>query len=127
MSLRESETDLKDMIGILREMFSRLSQRLIRSELAGRRDTTRIGKCLIHCYLYFVSHNLFLLLTFFGFSYRMKGNKAKLLKEAERELEQNITLVKAPSVLTQDQSLTLPKIKVQVSQQQAEENRPMEE
>ena len=57
----------------------------------------------------------------------MKGNKAKLLKEAERELEQNITLVKAPSVLTQDQSLTLPKIKVQVSQQQAEENRPMEE
>ena len=57
----------------------------------------------------------------------MKGNKAKLLKEAERELEQNITLVKAPSVLTQDQSLTLPKIKVQVSQQQGEENRPMEE
>ncbi|XP_028757799.1 probable ribosome biogenesis protein RLP24 [Neltuma alba] len=58
---------------------------------------------------------------------RMKGYKAKLLKEAARELEQGINLVKAPSVLQQDPSLTLPKIKVRVSQQQAEENRPMEE
>ncbi|KAG2371487.1 ribosome biogenesis protein [Vigna angularis] len=56
---------------------------------------------------------------------RMKGKKEKLLKEAVRELEQGISLVKAPSVLQQDPSLTLPKIKV--SQPQSEENRAMEE
>ena len=44
------------------------------------------------------------------------------MKEAVRELEQGISLVKAPSVLQQDPSLTLPKIKVKVSQQQSEEN-----
>ena len=52
----------------------------------------------------------------------MKGKKEKLMKEAVRELEQGISLVKAPSVLQQDPSLTLPKIKVKVSQQQSEEN-----
>lgn len=56
----------------------------------------------------------------------MKGKKAKEQKEAAIELEQGIHLVKAPSVLAQDQSLTLPKIKVKV-QAQAEENQAMEE
>lgn len=58
---------------------------------------------------------------------RMKGKKLKEHKEALKELEQGIQLVKAPSVLQQDPSLTLPKVKVKVSQQQSEENRAMEE
>ena len=57
----------------------------------------------------------------------MKGKKQNPQKEAARELEQGISLVKAPSVLQQDPSLTLPKIKVKVSQQQSEENHAMEE
>ncbi|KAF3441714.1 hypothetical protein FNV43_RR15629 [Rhamnella rubrinervis] len=52
---------------------------------------------------------------------RMKGKKAKELREAHKELEQNINLVKAPVVLREDPSLTLP-IKVKVSQTQAEPN-----
>ncbi|XP_061345416.1 probable ribosome biogenesis protein RLP24 [Gastrolobium bilobum] len=58
---------------------------------------------------------------------RMKGKKEKLQREAARELEQGISMVKAPSVLQQDSSLTLPKIKVKVSQKQSEENPRMEE
>ncbi|TKY67107.1 ribosome biogenesis protein RLP24 [Spatholobus suberectus] len=58
---------------------------------------------------------------------RMKGKKQKLQMEAARELEQGISLVKAPSVLQKDPSLTLAKIKVGVSQQQSEDNHPMEE
>ncbi|KAF3448479.1 hypothetical protein FNV43_RR09192 [Rhamnella rubrinervis] len=50
---------------------------------------------------------------------RMKGKKGKELQEAKKELEQNISLVKAPAVLKEDLSLTLP-IKVKVSQTQAE-------
>uniref|UniRef100_A0A5B7ABU2 Ribosome biogenesis protein RLP24 n=1 Tax=Davidia involucrata TaxID=16924 RepID=A0A5B7ABU2_DAVIN len=57
---------------------------------------------------------------------RMKGKKAKEQREATKELEQSIHMVKAPVALQQEPSLTLPKIKVEVSQQQAEENR-MEE
>ena len=58
---------------------------------------------------------------------RMKGKKAKEQREAAKELEQSIHMVKAPAVLQQEQSLTLPKIKVKVSQQQSEENHAMEE
>ncbi|OWM82066.1 probable ribosome biogenesis protein RLP24 [Punica granatum] len=58
---------------------------------------------------------------------RMKGKKAKEHKEAQKELEQSIHLIKAPAVLQQDPSLTLPKIQVKVSQQQSEENHAMEE
>ncbi|KAJ0028793.1 probable ribosome biogenesis protein RLP24 [Pistacia vera] len=58
---------------------------------------------------------------------RMKGKKTKEQREAAVELEQGIHLVKAPSVLAQDQSLTLPKVKVKVTQAQAEENHAMEE
>ncbi|KAG5566582.1 hypothetical protein RHGRI_002213 [Rhododendron griersonianum] len=57
---------------------------------------------------------------------RMKGKRAKEQKEATKELEQSIHMVKAPSSLRKEASLTLPKIKVKVSQQQSEENR-MEE
>ncbi|RYR55742.1 hypothetical protein Ahy_A06g030919 [Arachis hypogaea] len=59
---------------------------------------------------------------------RMKGKKRKIQKEATRELEQGISLVKAPLALQKDPSLTLPqKIKVSVSQQQSEDNNAMEE
>ncbi|RVW54448.1 putative ribosome biogenesis protein RLP24 [Vitis vinifera] len=58
---------------------------------------------------------------------RMKGKKAKEQREAAKELEQSIHMVKAPAVLQQEPSLTLPKIKVKVSQQQSEENHAMEE
>ncbi|OVA00553.1 Ribosomal protein L24e-related [Macleaya cordata] len=44
-------------------------------------------------------------------------------KEAEKELNQIIHIVRVP----QAEPFTLPKIKVKVSQQQIEENRPMEE
>ncbi|CAK9150522.1 unnamed protein product [Ilex paraguariensis] len=57
---------------------------------------------------------------------RMKGKRAKEQKEATKELEQSIHMVKAPAPLQQEPSLTLPKIKVKVSLQQSEENR-MEE
>ncbi|KAL3752365.1 hypothetical protein ACJRO7_013078 [Eucalyptus globulus] len=58
---------------------------------------------------------------------RMKGKKAKKQREEAKELEQGITLVKAPSVLQEEPSLTLPKIKVKVSHQESQENRAMEE
>jgi large subunit ribosomal protein L24e len=47
------------------------------------------------------------------------------MREAVKELEQSISLVKAPSVLREDPSLTLPKIMVKVSQ--AQESQRMEE
>ncbi|KAK1313621.1 putative ribosome biogenesis protein RLP24 [Acorus calamus] len=53
---------------------------------------------------------------------RMKKNKSKEQKEAMKELEQSIHLVKAPAAFQQEPSLTLPKIKVKVSQPQAEDN-----
>ncbi|KAJ6897064.1 ribosome biogenesis protein RLP24 [Populus alba x Populus x berolinensis] len=46
---------------------------------------------------------------------RLKVRKGKERREAQKELEQSIHLVKAPQVLRQDQSLTLPKIKVEKS------------
>ncbi|XP_059646744.1 probable ribosome biogenesis protein RLP24 [Cornus florida] len=58
---------------------------------------------------------------------RMKGKKAKEQREAAKELEQSIDMVKAPAALQQEPSLTLPKNKVKVSQPQAEENHLMEE
>ncbi|KAF8395342.1 hypothetical protein HHK36_019288 [Tetracentron sinense] len=58
---------------------------------------------------------------------RMKGKKAKVQREATKELEQSIHMVKAPAALQQEPSLALPKIKVKVSHQQAEEKRQMEE
>ncbi|KAK8957933.1 putative ribosome biogenesis protein RLP24 [Platanthera zijinensis] len=51
---------------------------------------------------------------------RMKGKKGIEQKAAERELEQGISLVKAPLALREESSLTLSKIKVKVSQPQAE-------
>ncbi|KAL0438348.1 UNVERIFIED_CONTAM: putative ribosome biogenesis protein RLP24 [Sesamum latifolium] len=57
---------------------------------------------------------------------RMKGKKAQLQREAAKELEQSIHMVKAPAALQQEPSLTLPKLKVKVSQQQTEDYR-MEE
>lgn len=56
---------------------------------------------------------------------RMKGKKAKEQREAMEELQQSIHMVKAPSVLDTELSLTLP-TKAKVSQTQSEENR-MEE
>ncbi|KAH0721008.1 hypothetical protein KY285_005878 [Solanum tuberosum] len=45
----------------------------------------------------------------------MKGKKTKEQREATKELEQSIHMVKAPSVLDKDPSLTLPtKIKMSV-------------
>ncbi|OAY52004.1 probable ribosome biogenesis protein RLP24 [Manihot esculenta] len=58
---------------------------------------------------------------------RMKGKKSKEQREAAKELEQSIHMVKPPLVLAQEPSLTLPKIKAKVSQQQADENHAMEE
>ncbi|GAB4824753.1 hypothetical protein Ancab_007616 [Ancistrocladus abbreviatus] len=58
---------------------------------------------------------------------RMKGKRIKDQKETRKELVQSIHMVKAPSVLVQEPSLTMPKIKVKVSQQQVEENHAMEE
>ncbi|KAK1583051.1 hypothetical protein Q3G72_020608 [Acer saccharum] len=60
-------------------------------------------------------------------SQRMSGNRSKDSKEAAVELEQSIHMIKAPSVLEQDKSLTLPKLQVKISQPQAEKNQPMEE
>lgn len=57
----------------------------------------------------------------------MKVKKGKEQREAAKELEQSIHLVKPPSVLAEDPSLTLPKIKVTVSKHQTEENHAMEE
>ncbi|XP_062177053.1 probable ribosome biogenesis protein RLP24 [Alnus glutinosa] len=47
---------------------------------------------------------------------RKKGKKGQLMREAVKELEQSINLVKAPAVLSEDPSLTLPKIMVKASQ-----------
>lgn len=57
----------------------------------------------------------------------MKGKKAKEQREAAVELEKGTHLVKAPSVVAQDQPLTLPKDKVKVTQAQAGENQAIEE
>ena len=59
-------------------------------------------------------------------AYKMKGNKAKQIKEDARELEQGILLVKAPLSMQEDPRLTLPtkaekmKVKVSISKQQKE-------
>ncbi|KDP34377.1 hypothetical protein JCGZ_11260 [Jatropha curcas] len=58
---------------------------------------------------------------------RLKVRKTKERKEAEKELQQSIHLVKAPSALQEEPSLTLPKLKVKVSQEQTQENQAMEE
>ncbi|TYJ17996.1 hypothetical protein E1A91_A09G091800v1 [Gossypium mustelinum] len=58
---------------------------------------------------------------------RLKTGKVQRQKEARKQLELGIHLVKAPLALAQDSSLCLPKIKVNVSQAQTEENQPMEE
>lgn len=76
-----------------------------------------------HYQMYFF-FNLQILIEFFG---RLKVRKGKERREAQKELEQSIHLVKAPQVLRQDQSLTLPKIKVEVSQPKSEKNQAMEE
>ncbi|KAL7116939.1 hypothetical protein ACP275_03G038500 [Erythranthe tilingii] len=57
---------------------------------------------------------------------RMKGKKEQLRKEGVRELDQSIHMIKAPSALLEDPSLTIPKLKVKVSQDKAEATR-MEE
>ncbi|CAM8959537.1 unnamed protein product [Rhodiola kirilowii] len=57
---------------------------------------------------------------------RMKGKKSKDQREAAKELEQGIHLVKAPSALALDSSLTLPKISVKVSQAQDANNQMLE-
>jgi len=57
---------------------------------------------------------------------RMKGNKAKQIKEDARELEQGIHLVKAPLAMQEEPGLTLPtkaekmKVEVSISKQQKE-------
>uniref|UniRef100_A0A0D6QT84 TRASH domain-containing protein n=2 Tax=Araucariaceae TaxID=25664 RepID=A0A0D6QT84_ARACU len=58
---------------------------------------------------------------------RMKGNKAKKMKEDARELEQSISLVKAPLAMQEEPGLTLPKkekmkVTVSVSKQQKEQS-----
>ncbi|KAF5206839.1 Ribosome biogenesis protein rlp24 [Thalictrum thalictroides] len=58
---------------------------------------------------------------------RDKTKKSKVRKEAAKELEHSIHMVRAPGAKENQGSLTLPKIKVKVSQQQTEENRAMEE
>ena len=58
---------------------------------------------------------------------RLKVRKGKERREAQKELEQSIHLVKAPQVLREDQTLTLPKIKVKVSHSKSEQNQAMEE
>lgn len=45
----------------------------------------------------------------------MKGKRSQELREATKELEQSIHIVKAPSALQKDPSLTLP-IKIQTPQ-----------
>lgn len=56
----------------------------------------------------------------------MKGKKAMEQREAAKELEQSIHMVKAQAALQQEASLTLPKVKVKVSQEHSQEKR-MEE
>lgn len=58
--------------------------------------------------------------------HRMKGKKAMERQAAITELEKSIDLVKAPASLQQDPQISLPKIKVNVSQSQPLEER-MEE
>ncbi|KAK9164053.1 hypothetical protein Syun_004955 [Stephania yunnanensis] len=58
---------------------------------------------------------------------RMMGKKAKEQKEAAKEVEQSIHMVRAPAALQQESPRTLPKIKVKVAQPTAVENQPMEE
>lgn len=57
---------------------------------------------------------------------RLKVGKTKKKIEDRKELEQSISLVKAPAALKEDGTLTLPKQKVTVSYTQTE-SAPMEE
>lgn len=76
--------------------------------------------------MYWVSeHHLFFFIEINALAeknFRMKGKRAKERKEAAKELEQSIHMVKAPNALQQEPSLTLPKIKVHVSKLQTEEH-----
>lgn len=51
----------------------------------------------------------------------MKGKGSQELKEATKELQQSIHLVRAPESLQKDTSLTLPIIKEKVSRQTKED------
>ncbi|KAM3339403.1 hypothetical protein P3S68_029272 [Capsicum galapagoense] len=64
---------------------------------------------------------LFLLLTSLGKPYRMKGKKDKEQREAAKELEHSIHIVKAPAALNKELSL-IPPAKVPVTEKQSEEN-----
>jgi hypothetical protein len=55
LSLRESETGLRDTTGILLRMYSRQFLRLIRSESVGRRDTIRTGNFDSYLYCIYMS------------------------------------------------------------------------
>ncbi|OMO67418.1 Ribosomal protein L24e-related protein [Corchorus olitorius] len=58
---------------------------------------------------------------------RLKAGNVQRKRDARKQLEQDIHLVKAPLALAEDSSLRLPKVKVNVTQTQTEENQPMEE
>ncbi|PHT71554.1 hypothetical protein T459_26658 [Capsicum annuum] len=58
-------------------------------------------------------------------NFRMKGKKDKEQREAAKELEHSIHIVKAPAALNKELSL-IPPAKVPVTEKQSEENR-MEE
>ena len=57
----------------------------------------------------------------------MKGNKRKEQEREQEELKEGISLVKAPHVLQEEPSFTLPKVKVKTTPAQEEKIRAMEE
>lgn len=79
LSLRERETGLKDMTGILRRMSSRPFLRLIRSESRGRRDTIRTGPLWLNLYICILKRftSYFLLAFYWNFVKTSIGWKAK--------------------------------------------------
>lgn len=58
---------------------------------------------------------------------RMKGNKRKEQEMERKELDEGITLVKAPHVLQEEPPFTLPKVKVKTTPAQEEKIHAMEE
>lgn len=64
-------------------------------------------------------------LNFFVLLNRRKGKKVKEMKEAVRELDQNISLVQAPESLLKE-STSAEKIKVRVQKPKNVEHNPME-
>ena len=128
LSLRRRETDLRGMIGTLLRILSRPLRRLIRTEVQEKLNTSIRGICIYISRTYPCDKLDLWFLTMIGLNccvgLRLKPNKQKIFKSEVKEIDQNISLIKAPGSYQQEDS---EKMKVSVSTNKSVQNEAMEE